>query len=64
MRLPSGSDEKQALDRLEARGVSALPGQLFSQGPLGYAALRFSFSLYDEATLSHAGAVIVDTLSN
>jgi DNA-binding transcriptional MocR family regulator len=64
MRLPAGSDEQQSLARLEARGVSALPGQLFSQGPLGYAALRFSFSLYDEATLSHAGAIIVDTLMN
>ena len=64
MRLPAGRDEQQSLAQLEARGISALPGQLFSQGPLGYAALRFSFSLYDEATLSHAGAVIVDTLSN
>lgn len=62
MRLPAGYDEQQSLARLEARGVSALPGQLFSQAGLGYAALRFSFSLYDEATLSHAGSLIVDTL--
>ncbi len=62
MKLPTGSDEKQLLSRLESRGVSALPGQLFSQGSLGYAALRFSFSLYDEATLRNAGAIIVDTL--
>jgi DNA-binding transcriptional MocR family regulator len=32
MRLPDGSDEKVALARLEARGVSGLPCQLFSQG--------------------------------
>lgn len=62
MRLPDGSDEKALLAALEACGVSALPGQLFSQGPLGYAALRFSFSLYDEATLQRAGAIIANTL--
>lgn len=62
MRLPDGSDERSLIATLEAKGVSALHGQLFSQGPLGYAALRFSFSLYDEATLQRAGAIIAQTL--
>lgn len=62
MRLPHGSNESACIAALEAHGVSALPGQLFSQGPLGYAALRFSFSLYDEATLQRAGAIIAAVL--
>lgn len=62
MRLPEGASETTLLAMLESNGVSALPGQLFSQGPLGYAALRFSFSLYDAPTLTRAGEVIVRTL--
>ena len=63
MQLPTGSNELALIAALEAAGVSALPGQLFSQGPLGYAALRFSFSLYDDATLHRAGSIIVETLA-
>jgi DNA-binding transcriptional MocR family regulator len=64
MQIPAHCDEKALIAACEARGASALPGQLFSQGPLGYGALRFSFSLYDEDTLYRAGQLIVATLTS
>lgn len=64
MQIPAHCNEQALIAACEARGVSALPGQLFSQGPLGYGALRFSFSLYDEDTLYRAGQLIVATLTS
>jgi DNA-binding transcriptional MocR family regulator len=63
MRLPQGTTATDALVKIRAVQVDALPGTLFSQLPLEYQAVRFAFSLFDEAQLTDAGQRIVRSLT-
>lgn len=55
MRLPEGVGAVDALTKIRAEQVDALPGTLFTQLPLSYQAIRFAFSLFDEQHLADAG---------
>jgi len=63
MKLPDGMQSSDALSKIRAQHVDALPGTLFSQLPLSYQAVRFAFSLFDEAQLTDAGQRVVRVLS-
>lgn len=62
MRLPAQRQLAESLALIQAQDVDALPSTLFCQMPTGYSALRFAFSLYDEAQLTEAGQRIVHAL--
>jgi 2-aminoadipate transaminase len=63
MRLPDGVVAADALKKIRAEHVDALPGTLFSQLPLSYQAVRFAFSLFDEVQLADAGQRVVRALA-
>ncbi|MEY3989306.1 MAG: hypothetical protein RI985_387 [Chloroflexota bacterium] len=63
MQLPQGVNAADALTNIRAQQVDALPGTLFSQLPLPYQAVRFAFSLFDEAQLTDAGQRVVRALT-
>lgn len=63
MRLPDGVLAADALTKIRAHHVDALPSTLFSQLPLAYQAVRFAFSLFDEEQLADAGQRVVRALT-
>ncbi|MFM2310208.1 MAG: hypothetical protein RLY87_2330 [Chloroflexota bacterium] len=63
MKLPANHLASDALERIRAHAVDALPATLFSSKPLGYEAIRMAYSLYDEDQLTKAGSAIVSSLT-
>jgi hypothetical protein len=63
MQLPNGLMASDALAKIRATSVDALPSTLFSQLPLSYQAVRFAFSLFDELQLTDAGQRVVRALT-
>ncbi len=63
MKVPSDRTAADVLTHIRSTQVDALPSTLFSQLPLPYQAVRFAFSLFDEAHLTDAGQRIVRVLT-